>query len=189
MFANGTRALGRSELLRPEHRGVVALLRTPEARALRAGTMPEEEFWRWIAPKLPAGLSADALREAWYASYTPDREIFRLLRELHDAGVALVAFSGNIRSRVEYLDARHDFRRLFTHEVWSYEHGATKPDPRFVDALLQVLACPAPEIAYVDDKDSALAPALERGIRGIRYDAGEIAPLRRALRELGLPVQ
>ncbi|MCA9718879.1 MAG: HAD hydrolase-like protein [Myxococcales bacterium] len=188
LFADGTRALPDSGRLAPEHRAAIALLRAPEAKALRAGTMDEDAFWRWAAPRLPAGLTCDALRDAWYASYAPDPEIFSLLRELHDAEVPLVAFSGNIRSRVEHLDARHPFRHLFRHEVWSYEHGVTKPDPRFVEILLEVLGCPPPAIAYVDDKDSALAPARARGVVGIRYDRGAIGPLRRALRSLGLPV-
>lgn len=46
--------------------------------------------------------------------------------------VRVVVFSGNIRSRVAFLEQRYGFRRLFDLECWSYDAGVSKPDPRFL---------------------------------------------------------
>ncbi len=114
--------------------------------------------------------------------------MFALIKRLREHGQRLVVFSGNIRTRVEHLDRKYAFRRYFADEIYSYDVGFTKPDPDFVEVLLQRCAVPPDAIAYIDDKESALAPARSRGINGILYRTGEVDKLTSELAALGVPL-
>eukprot|EP01009_Symbiontida_sp_KSa7_P007060 NODE_3657_length_386_cov_415.925816_g3093_i0.p1 GENE.NODE_3657_length_386_cov_415.925816_g3093_i0~~NODE_3657_length_386_cov_415.925816_g3093_i0.p1 ORF type:complete len:116 (-),score=14.05 NODE_3657_length_386_cov_415.925816_g3093_i0:7-354(-) len=103
-------------------------------------------------------------------------------------GISLALFSGNVESRVVYLDTKYDYRKHFQREVWSYDRHMMKPDREFVDVLVAELGCAPESIAYLDDAPSALAPAEEMGIKGILYETGNIQPVFARLRELGVPL-
>jgi HAD superfamily hydrolase (TIGR01509 family) len=162
LFTDGMKVL--VEQLPPGDREAVrALLKSEPSRELRRGRIDDATFWSWAASQLPAHLDPLAIRDAWYAAYTPVPEMFALAERLRPH-VRLAAFSGNIRSRIEQLDARTPFRHLFDLEVYSFDHGTTKPEPDFVDAFLRLAAVPPSAILYLDDKESALAPARARGV-------------------------
>jgi FMN phosphatase YigB (HAD superfamily) len=62
-----------------------------------------------------------------------DHEVETLLRDLRK-NYRVIAFSGNVRSRVEFLDKRYGFRKLFDAEVWSYDSHYNKPSVEFLKA-------------------------------------------------------
>jgi FMN phosphatase YigB (HAD superfamily) len=99
---------------------------------------------------------------------------------------ALVVFSGNIKSRVDYLDAKYDFRKHFDREIYSFDYGLNKPDGAFVDVMLTEVGCRPGEIVYIDDQASAAAPALARGVNTLIYKRGEIRKLKESLSRLGI---
>lgn len=184
IFADGSRVL--EESFSGEDRARVrAVVHSSEAKRLRRGLMTDEDFWRWAAPRLPARLDADGFRRAWYDCYELDRDIWRLIERLHGSYL-LGIFSGNIRSRVEYLDRKYDFRRWFDVETYSYDHRMSKPDPAFVEAMLADVGRPPSRIVYLDDRESCLAPAVRRGVHGVLYARGEIRPVRERLGALGV---
>jgi FMN phosphatase YigB (HAD superfamily) len=161
----------------PERAAAERVIRSPAAMALRRGQIEEDAFWNAATEDLPSGWTAETFREAWYDAYAPNDEIFQWVKELQGK-ISLAIFSGNIISRVEHLEARRPFRHYFDKEIWSYDHGATKPEPAFVWSLLDVLDTLASTIFYVDDKSSALRVAEDLGINGFLYRPGDVATLR-----------
>ena len=176
LFAEGTGAFVRS-FPAAQQAAVRDLLRSPAAMDLRRGRLDERTFWRGCASRLPEGWDVDRFRDGWYGAYAPNEEIFDWVRSVKGT-ISLTIFSGNIRSRVEWLHERNPFRDLFDEEVWSFEHGTTKPEPAFPRALLRVLGVPARDIFYIDDKPAPLAAAADLGVSGFLYSPGRVATLR-----------
>lgn len=192
LFEDGTaRLLDQLEV--PHRDRVREILRSPPARDLRSGTLDEDSFWRWCRSQLHESkipMTGDELRARWYAAYRVDESMHEVLRRL--AGrYFCIAFSGNVKTRIEVLDAKHPFRRYFDLEVYSYEAGSTKPEPSFVETLLQRVeprGLEASQLAYIDDKTTALAPARSRGIHTILHRTGETQATITRLRQLGIDV-
>lgn len=181
LFADGAKTF-LDTLADHERAAARALIRSPAAMAMRRGTLDEETFWSAYASDLPSGWTAQKFRAAWYSAYTPNDEIFEWVREVHGQ-ISLAIFSGNVRSRVETLETRRPFRRWFDAEIWSYEHGATKPEPAFARALLTVLGTSPQQIFYVDDKEAPLRTAANLGITGFLYRPRDVATLKKRFAE------
>lgn len=192
LFEDGTKVL--LQELDAAHRDrVQEILRSRPARDLRSGTMAEDDFWHWCEGQLRADeipMTSSELRSRWYEAYRVDESMHDLLRRL--AGrYFCIAFSGNVKTRIEVLDAKHPFRRYFDLEVYSYEAGSTKPEPSFVETLLQRVELHGLEphrLAYIDDKETALAPARSRGVNTILHRTGETQATVSRLRQLGIHV-
>ena len=164
---------------------VLGVLRSPESIALRKGLTSDEEFWTWVQGSLPEHYDARTIQKAWYDGYLLDEDVLELIQQVRSRYTLLV-FSGNIKSRVDYLDGKYDFRKYFDKEVYSFDHGLNKPDKEFVHVMIEKAGCMPNEIVYIDDQISATAPAQALGVKTIIYRRGEIQRLRASLSRLGV---
>ena len=80
---------------------VIAILTSAKSVDLRRGLLSDEQFWSWARNQLPEGYDAELIRQAWHDGYLIDTDIFDLLRALKPR-YTLIAFSSNIKSRIEY---------------------------------------------------------------------------------------
>ena len=167
---------------------VLGVFRSHESIALRKGLISDEEFWAWAQSSLPERYDVWTIQQAWYEGYMLDEDVLEVIRQLKSRYTLLV-FSGNIKSRVDYLDAKYDFRKYFDQEIYSFDHGLNKPDKAFVDVMLEKAGCMPNEIVYIDDQISATAPAEALGIRTIIYRRGEIRKLTASLSQLGVELR
>jgi len=166
---------------------VLDLLTSPESLKLRRGLLSDSEFWSWGQSILPEGYDANLIKEEWYNGYLLDEEVFNLIKRIKEDGkYKLVIFSGNIESRVEFLDHKYDFRKYFDIEVYSFDYHLNKPNKRFVEAMLNAVNNEPGEIVYIDDAKECVIPAQEMGINTIIYSRGEIKGLKRKLQEFGV---
>ena len=163
------------------------ILTSPQSIDLRKGLTPDDEFWAWAQAQLPEGYDAQEIKAAWYHGYELDQEILHLIERLRGR-YKIVAFSGNIRSRVEFLEESHRFRRLLDVEVYSFDHRLTKPDKRFVEIMIEKAGCRPEEIVYIEDNDRYAEPARELGVKVVLYARGEAEKLQAELKALGVEV-
>ena len=169
-------------------RGIVSrILSSEQAVELRKGLISDDQFWGWVQRQVPSDWDAALIKQTWYDGYILDEDIRALIETLR-GHYKIIAFSGNIKSRVQYLENKYRFRRLFDLEIYSFDYHVTKPDKRFVEIMLEKAGCRAQEIAYVDDNDRYAQPARELGIQVIIYKRGESARLKAELRQLGIRV-
>ena len=80
------------------------------------------------------------IRQIWFGSYVPQykmRELAVELRKKH----RVILFSGNVKERIEYLDKKYDFLRLFDDNVFSFDYGLNKDSDKFYKELLNHLKC------------------------------------------------
>jgi HAD superfamily hydrolase (TIGR01509 family) len=154
----------------------------------RAGKLGKGEFWNTVVRDL--GVRPDdvpALQEMWHSSYTPNEGMPELVRRLREK-CKVVVISGNIRERIEYLDAKYGLRDEFDGLVLSYEEGFTKAEPELYKALIKKLAGMgfAPEECVgVDDKEEYLRMERDAGI-GHTILFEDAAHLEAELSKLGL---
>ncbi len=167
-------------------RGIVLeILKSPKSIDLRKGLITDEEFWEWAQENLPPEYDTLLIKKEWYDSYILDKDIFDLIKKLRGR-YKLIAFSGNIKSRVEYLDRKYDFRKYFDVEVYSYDYHLTKQEKGFVEIMIKKSGVLPEEIAYVDDNEKYLDAAKECSINVLVYSRGQLKRLFRRLKDLGV---
>jgi HAD superfamily hydrolase (TIGR01509 family) len=164
---------------------VGAILSSPKSILLRKGLLSDAGFWQWAQQQLPAGYDSRVIQQEWYDGYILDGEVYELIATLRKKYL-LVAFSGNIRSRVDFLEEKYHFRNLFNIEIYSFDFHMTKPEREFVEVMIEKSGVPPDEIVYIDDNDSYAKPARELGVNVIIYQRGQAGQLREKLRQHGL---
>ncbi len=164
---------------------IMGLLTSAPSVDLRKGLISDDDFWTWAQHELPEAYDAEIIKKQWYDGYTLDDEIFSLLKDLR-ANYTIAAFSGNIKSRIEYLDKKYRFRRYLHKEIYSFDHQLDKPQQAFARVMLKEIDCRPDEIVYIDDEAAAAAAAQALGVSVIVYSQGKIKNLERRLVQLGV---
>ncbi|MEM3022131.1 MAG: HAD family phosphatase [Candidatus Bathyarchaeia archaeon] len=150
------------------------------------GKLSEEEFWRRAVEKLGIDPKlVPELKEIWHSSYEPIEGMRELVRELRKR-YRVIAFSGNVRERFEYLDKRYGLRGEFDDLVLSFEVGFHKDEREFYEALLRRIGCRPEECAFIDDKREFLDIAKSFGIKTIQFK--DLERLKADLRGLGVEI-
>jgi len=158
------------------------VLASPKSIDLRKGLVLDDEFWTWAQAQLPKGYDAQLIKREWYDSYLLDEDIKTLIQNLHGR-YKLLIFSGNIGSRVEYLDQKYGFRKLFDIEVYSHEYQMCKPEVEFVEAMIKASGVKSSEILYIDDKERDASVARPLGVNVVLYTQGKISQLLEELKD------
>jgi len=125
------------------------------------------------------------IQQEWYNGYVLDKDIYELIASLQKK-YSMVAFSGNIKSRVAFLEEKYHFRHLFDIEVYSFDFHMTKPERVFVQVMVEKSGARPEEILYIDDNESYAKPARDLGVNVVIYQRGEIERLRQELRRQGV---
>ena len=170
-----------------ESKIVGRILSSPQSIALRRGLLSDGEFWTWAREQLPPTYDTALIKECWYSGYELDPDIFHLISELRNR-YRVIAFSGNIKSRVEFLEQKYHFRHLFHVEIYSFDHHVTKPDGEFVQILIVKSGVKADELVYVEDNEAYAQTARELGIKVVIYKRGQIYRLRDELGQFGIQI-
>lgn len=161
---------------------VLDIIKSPESFDLRKGLISDKKFWSWAQEQLPDGYDAQLIKKKWDDSYLIDNDIKKLLERLRGK-YKLLAFSGNIKSRVEYLDKKYGFRKLFDIEVYSYDYHLRKGEREFVEAMVGASGVKPGEIVYIDDQEKNANVSIPLGINFIIYSRGKIMQLLSELRK------
>jgi HAD superfamily hydrolase (TIGR01509 family) len=164
---------------------VGAILSSPKSISLRKGLVSDEDFWQWAHQQLPSNYDSRLIQQEWYDGYILDEEVYGLIASLQK-NYSIIAFSGNVRSRVDFLEEKYRFRHLFDIEIYSFDFHLTKPEREFVEVMIEKSGVRPEEIVYIDDNDSYAKPAQDLGVNVVIYQRGEMARLQQELRGYGL---
>lgn len=164
---------------------ILDLLNSPKSQYLRRGLITDEEFWLWATNKLPQDYDAKIIKKEWYDGYILDENILNLLKKLKNK-YKIIAFSGNVKSKVEYLDKKYHFRRYFDAEIYSYDHCFDKKEKKSFEILIKEAGNEPEEILLIDNDEKHIRLAEELGMNAVIYQTGKIKKLEEALRDLGV---
>ena len=131
-------------------------------------------------------------RDALASVLDSDADVDRFLgdlfaAELRQAGVCCALATNQNAHRARYMSDELGYARAFDHAFYSCDIGFTKPDPRFFQAVLDVLPYPPDHVLFIDDRQENVAAARDAGIRATLFqpqpgrDSGEA--LRRLLEQ------
>jgi HAD superfamily hydrolase (TIGR01509 family) len=149
----------------------------------REGKLTRNEFWIAFRRALALPASEDDLAARWIDGYQLNEGTLDLVQELSQRYDAYY-LSDNVAERVEAVERRYRFLRLFKGGVFSHEVGVRKPDQRIYQLLLDKAQVDAGQVIFVDDKDWALVPAGQLGMKTVLFRNSE--QVRRELRRFGV---
>ena len=133
---------------------------------LQEGKITEEEFWKGVRRRTGAKgeLPASLWFEAFEQSYVEKADVFAVTLELHASGCRTGILSNTEKPTKPLMD-REPYR-IFDPIVLSWEVGASKPQRRIFEVLIETLALPPSEILLIDDVEANIRAARELGLRG-----------------------
>jgi len=92
----------------------------------RRGKITKKKFWNAAIKKLKIDKKlVPKLQEIWNSSYKPMKGIKEVVAKLRE-NYKVIAFSGNIKERVEYLNKKYGLYKDFDDFVLSFRVGFTK---------------------------------------------------------------
>ncbi len=134
----------------------------------RESKITRDEFWRQVIEEFHLNESAEVLEKQWIDGYEIISGTKRIIAELSKK-YSLYYLSDNVKERVEALNMKFDFLKLFKGGIFSHEVGVRKPNPKIYEfALLKSNSKPE-ETIFIDDKPMMLNPAKKMGINTILF--------------------
>lgn len=149
----------------------------------REGRLTRDEFWSVLRRTLGLSDREDDLEAIWIDGYRLNEGTRDLIQELSQS-YDVYYLSDNVAERIEAVERRYRFLHLFKGGVFSHEVGVRKPDPRIYELLLERAQVEAPQVLFVDDKDWALTPAVQLGMKTVLFRDSE--QVRHELWQLGV---
>lgn len=162
-----------------------AVFGNPRWDDVQLGRITYIEFWEDVARRLGWDGDAKELGDAFWSGDRLDEELVSLIRRLRGAGFRTALLSNapsHLRRFVEEMGIADAFDVI----VISAEEGLMKPDSAIFELALARLGVRAEEAVFVDDFRVNVAAARQIGLHALRFRG--LAPLRKQLRELGIPV-
>lgn len=150
--------------------GVIFIDKTHElGYKLRSGMISMEEFLDIVIKKLNLEEEdKEHIQNIWFNSYIPHFGMLDLLKNLKN-NYRLVAFSGNVKTRIDFLNNRYDFLKYFDDSVFSYIYHHNKNEIEFYYELLNHLNCEPNQSLLIDDSSKTVKIAKSIGLNAIIF--------------------
>jgi glucose-1-phosphatase len=116
-----------------------------------------------------------------FAEIPPMIEMHARLRQ---KGIPTFIFSNTNELAIEHIRKRFPFFAHFDGYVYSYEHGAMKPDAKLYEVVERETKCRGGEILYLDDRPENVAAGAARGWNAVLHESPEKS--RAAVEKFGL---
>jgi HAD superfamily hydrolase (TIGR01509 family) len=152
----------------------------------RRGKISKEKFWKSAVEKLEIDKEmVPNLQEIWHSSYKSIKGMKELASDLRK-NYRVIAFSGNVKERMEYLNEKYNLNENFDDFVLSFDIGFTKQEIEFYRILLKKIRCRPEECVFIDDTQKFLDTARSFRMKTILFQSPE--QLKSDLREIGVEV-
>ena len=138
--------------------------------AAQNGSIQSDAHWRAVGQAL--GLSQPqlrGLRESFYGGDVLNQQLLARIDGLRQQSIALGLLS-NFSTDLRSMLGVQDLLRRFDHIAISAEIGAMKPDAAAYEAILGMLALPAPACVFIDDLPENVDAARALGMHGIVFE-------------------
>ncbi len=140
---------------------------------IRLGLITFDEFLDRFVKKLNLPKSKKTtIKHLWFSSYVPNYKMKKILKKLSKK-YRIVAFSGNVKDRIKYLEKRYNFLKYFDYKVFSFDYHKNKRRMDFYEELLTHIDCDPSEAVLIDDSWNNIDRAEIVGLRGIHFSYTE----------------
>lgn len=149
----------------------------------REGKITKDEFWRRFKAELKIEASSESLSNEWISYYKIDLEMKDLILNVKK-NYKVFYLSDSVSERVEKLNQKYDFLRMFDDGIFSFQVGVRKPNIEIYQKLLEKMKVSSGKIIFIDDKESCLETASKLGWHTILFTSVE--KLKSDLNSLGV---
>lgn len=136
----------------------------------REAQITRDEFWQKLIEILNIDEDSKKLEAEWIGYYDLIPKTKEIIQRLNN-NYSIYYLSDNVKERVDGLNSRFDFLKLFKGGVFSHDAGVRKPNPRVYEYTLKKLNLKPNETVFIDDKESSLLPADKLGIKTILFSS------------------
>ena len=144
-------------------------LLTPLAKEFFHGTVSEDDYVRDVVAKYPQIGDAEWLKQHIRGNFVEVESTRDIVIRLRQLGYKLSILSNHAKEWLEHCEEKFNFHELFDTRVYSYDVGASKPDLRMYQAVLEQLKTTPDRCLFIDDSDINTAAAEALGFRTIVF--------------------
>jgi len=127
------------------------------------GTISSEEFFAHAREALKFTGTFDDFNAMFSDIFSEIPEIIAVQAELARRGVPTFIFSNTNELAANYVRANYPFFAGFTGYVFSFEHGAMKPDAKLYDVVERMSGYKGADLLYIDDLPKNIEAGQARG--------------------------
>lgn len=144
-------------------------LLTPLVKEFFHGTVSEDDYVRDVIERYPQIGNAEWLKEHIRDNFIEVEGTRDIVIELRKLGYKLSILSNHAKEWIDHCEDKFNFHELFDTRVYSYEVGASKPDPRTYEAVLTQLKTTSEKCLFIDDSEINIAAAHALGFSTILF--------------------
>ena len=148
------------------------------------GQITTEQFFAEMRAITGFTGSLDEFAEPFADIFTAISPMIELHAVMRKQGFRTWIFSNTNPLAVSHIRRHFPFFKDFDGYLYSYEHGAMKPDAKLYEILERTTQRRGEEIVYIDDRPENVATGAGRGWRAVLHESP--GKTRSALREMGL---
>lgn len=156
-------------------------LLSPLVKEFFHGTVSEDTYVRDVVGKYPQIGSAEWLKQHIRENFVEVEGTRDIVIRLRQLGYKLSILSNHSKEWIDHCEEKFNFHELFDERVYSYEIGASKPDPRAYKAVLSQLKTIPEKCLFIDDSEINIAAAHALGFSTILFTTA--IELERELKE------
>lgn len=139
------------------------LMRSAEVRQFETGTISKEQFFDAMRALLGFAGTFEQFGDFFADIFTPIEPMIRLNAAVRRRGMPTYIFSNTNELAIAHIRRAFPFFGSFDGYIFSYEHGAMKPDARLYEVVEQRTGRRGGEILYLDDLPENIAAGAARG--------------------------
>lgn len=148
---------------------LIFLSKSDSMMAFKRGELSEDQFWDLTRHELNINLSNQQIFDLIKNAYQVNQGVVDMVKKVRSLGLKTCICTNNFPTRINALNSKFNFLSNFDVQVFSYQVGATKPDPKIFQALISHSGCLPGEIAFADDKLDNVNSALSLGINAFLF--------------------
>jgi HAD superfamily hydrolase (TIGR01509 family) len=160
------------------------LNQSPLLYRFETGLMTNQEFYDEVRSATGFQGGIEAFGEIFGDIFAPIAPMIELHAAVRKQGVPVYIFSNTNELAIRHIRRHHPFFADFDDYIFSYEHGAMKPDVKLYEVLERVTKRRGAEILYLDDRAENVEAGAARGWRVVLHETPEKS--RAALAAAGL---
>ncbi|OGG56289.1 hypothetical protein A3D71_01880 [Candidatus Kaiserbacteria bacterium RIFCSPHIGHO2_02_FULL_55_20] len=144
-------------------------LLSPLVKEFFHGTVTEDEYVNDVVKKYPQIGSAQWLKQHIRENFVEVEGTRDIVIQVRQLGYRLSLFSNHSKEWIDHCEEKFNFHQLFDERVYSYEIGASKPNPRSYQAVLAQLKTTADKCLFIDDSTINIEAARMLGFSTILF--------------------
>ena len=157
---------------------------SPLLYRFETGLMTNEEFYKEVCTATGYGGAFTEFCDAFADIFSPIDPMIEMHALLRSRGVPTYIFSNTNELAIRWIKQRFPFFANFTGYVYSYEHGAMKPDEKIYKVVEKMTGKSGQEIVYLDDRAENVAGGAARGWHAVLHQ--DPVESRQKLKSFGL---